>query len=284
MAESKGQAVATGAASGALLGLLVAGPVGALMGGAVGAGATAVVQKSDMMKAVTGVQIPANGMQVQGGCTFFAVDVFLTCGPPHRVMKTFADFEILRSTLQSSGGLALSVAEHPMFGVEWRTSNAPIPCCACCPCFTMNDHEKRSKCESWLNHMVKKGNASWDPSLNSFLELNAYQQQTQPAAYMQQQQMQPAAYQQQQMQQPLMQPVMQVEMQQVPAYAHAVATQPTAPLAAPLAAPPAAPPAAVAGGIVEELKQLAALKQSGVLSDEEFADAKARVLANQPQP
>jgi len=251
-----GNDVATGAASGAFLGLMVAGPLGALGGAAVGAGAAAVVAKSDMMQTVTGVQMPANGMQVQGGCTFFAVDVFVTSGQPYRLMKTLADFEILRSTLQTSGGMALSVAEHPMFGVEWRTGSAPMALCDCCSCFTINDHEQRAKCESWLNNVVKKGNSSWDAPLNSFLELNAYQQQTQQSL---------------QQQQPLMQPVVQEEMQQAPA--HELATQPTAPPAA---------AAGASGGIVEELQKLAALKQSGVLSDEEFAIAKARVLANHP--
>jgi len=148
--------------------------------------------------------------------------------------------------------------------------------CDCCPCFAINDHEQRAKCESWLNNVVKKGNASWDAPLNSFLELNAYQQQTQQTLQMQQPLMQPVVQEKMppqivQMQQPLMQPVVQEEMQQAPA--HELATQPTAPPAA---------AAGASGGIVEELQKLAALKQSGVLSDEEFAIAKARVLANHP--
>merc|ERR1712129_424646 len=106
--------------------------------------------------------------------------------------------------------------------------------CDCCPCFTINDHEQRAKCESWLNNVVKKGNSSWDAPLNSFLELNAYQQPTQQTL---------------QMQQPLMQPVVQekmlpqiLQMQQAPAHE--------------LAPRQAAPPAATAGGIAEELQKL----------------------------
>lgn len=56
------------------------------------------------------------------------------------------------------------------------------------------------------------------------------------------------------------------------------------PQAAPAASAPAAsaPAAPVAGGgddMIARLQQLAALKQSGVLTDEEFAAAKAKLLA-----
>ena len=45
-------------------------------------------------------------------------------------------------------------------------------------------------------------------------------------------------------------------------------------------APPPPPPAAPAEDRVEQLKELAALKEQGVLTDEEFASEKARVLAS----
>lgn len=45
-------------------------------------------------------------------------------------------------------------------------------------------------------------------------------------------------------------------------------------------APPPAPPAAPAEDRVDQLKELAALKEQGVLTDEEFASEKARVLAS----
>lgn len=47
------------------------------------------------------------------------------------------------------------------------------------------------------------------------------------------------------------------------------------------AAPPPAAPAPAAGGgdNVQQLKDLAALKQQGILTDEEFATEKARILA-----
>ena len=44
-------------------------------------------------------------------------------------------------------------------------------------------------------------------------------------------------------------------------------------------APPPAAPAASGDDRVEQLKELAALKDQGVLTDEEFAAEKARVLA-----
>jgi outer membrane murein-binding lipoprotein Lpp len=47
----------------------------------------------------------------------------------------------------------------------------------------------------------------------------------------------------------------------------------------PVAAPVAAPAAAPAGIDMEQLKQLGELHTAGVLSDEEFAAAKAKVLA-----
>jgi hypothetical protein len=45
--------------------------------------------------------------------------------------------------------------------------------------------------------------------------------------------------------------------------------------------PPAAPPqaAAPAESTIDQLKELAELKQQGILTEEEFADQKARILA-----
>ena len=42
--------------------------------------------------------------------------------------------------------------------------------------------------------------------------------------------------------------------------------------------PPAAPPPAPAPDPIEQLKELAALKQEGVLTDDEFAAQKAKIL------
>jgi hypothetical protein len=47
----------------------------------------------------------------------------------------------------------------------------------------------------------------------------------------------------------------------------------------PPAAPAAAPPAGGGADRIEQLKQLGALKEQGVLTDEEFAAEKARILA-----
>jgi hypothetical protein len=44
--------------------------------------------------------------------------------------------------------------------------------------------------------------------------------------------------------------------------------------------PPAAPAAAAAPSLADQLKQLADLKESGVLSDEEFEAAKQKLLAS----
>jgi hypothetical protein len=44
------------------------------------------------------------------------------------------------------------------------------------------------------------------------------------------------------------------------------------------APPPQAPPPAAADDRVEKLKELAALKEQGILTDEEFAAEKARIL------
>lgn len=52
-----------------------------------------------------------------------------------------------------------------------------------------------------------------------------------------------------------------------------------APAAAPMPAPaPAAAPAAPAGDTIQQLKDLADLKAAGILTDEEFAAQKARIL------
>jgi hypothetical protein len=48
--------------------------------------------------------------------------------------------------------------------------------------------------------------------------------------------------------------------------------------AAPAQAPP--PPPAAAPDPIEQLKELAALKQQGILTDEEFAAQKARILGS----
>jgi hypothetical protein len=48
--------------------------------------------------------------------------------------------------------------------------------------------------------------------------------------------------------------------------------------APPAYAPPAAPAAAPASGLTEQIEQLAALHTAGVLSDEEFAAGKAKLL------
>ncbi len=45
-------------------------------------------------------------------------------------------------------------------------------------------------------------------------------------------------------------------------------------------APPAAPPASETGNMIAELKQLGELKDAGVLTDEEFATQKARILGS----
>jgi hypothetical protein len=51
----------------------------------------------------------------------------------------------------------------------------------------------------------------------------------------------------------------------------------------PMAPPPAAAPAAEAGGgqsTIDQLKELGELKQQGILTDEEFAAQKAKLLAS----
>lgn len=50
---------------------------------------------------------------------------------------------------------------------------------------------------------------------------------------------------------------------------------PPAPAPAPV---PAAPPAAAGGDPIEQLERLAALKSQGILTDEEFAAQKAKIL------
>jgi hypothetical protein len=52
-----------------------------------------------------------------------------------------------------------------------------------------------------------------------------------------------------------------------------------APAPAPVAAPAPAPVAAPAPDPIEQLKGLAALKEQGILTDEEFAAQKAKILA-----
>ena len=56
---------------------------------------------------------------------------------------------------------------------------------------------------------------------------------------------------------------------------YAVAPPPAAP---PPAAPPSAPPTAGGAGMTAELERLASLRSQGVLTDDEFAAAKAKLL------
>lgn len=61
----------------------------------------------------------------------------------------------------------------------------------------------------------------------------------------------------------------------------AASAPPPMPAAAPAPPPAAAPaPAAPPADRLDELKKLAELKEMGVLTDEEFAAEKARILAN----
>lgn len=69
------------------------------------------------------------------------------------------------------------------------------------------------------------------------------------------------------------------EAQQQQAQIDAAAQAAAAQYAPPAAAAPAAPAAAPAFDLVAELQKLAALKDAGVLTDDEFAAAKARLLA-----
>jgi hypothetical protein len=59
----------------------------------------------------------------------------------------------------------------------------------------------------------------------------------------------------------------------------AEAEQPAPPAPAPEAAPAAAPAAAAGSDITSQLEQLSQLHNAGVLSDQEFTEAKQKVLA-----
>ena len=54
--------------------------------------------------------------------------------------------------------------------------------------------------------------------------------------------------------------------------------QPPQQAPAPAAPPPAAPPPAASSSMVDQVNQLAALHEQGVLSDDEFAAAKAKLF------
>ena len=75
------------------------------------------------------------------------------------------------------------------------------------------------------------------------------------------------------------------DLEQQQQYAVPAQAPPPAPAYAPPPAPayappaPAPAPAAAPSGIAAQLEQLAALRQQGALTDEEFAAAKARLLA-----
>mmetsp|Transcript_102954 Transcript_102954/g.295214 ORF Transcript_102954/g.295214 Transcript_102954/m.295214 type:complete len:194 (+) Transcript_102954:589-1170(+) len=68
----------------------------------------------------------------------------------------------------------------------------------------------------------------------------------------------------------------------VPVFSPVVTAAAAAPAPAPASAPPAPPPASLSGGSdswVTELERLASLKDRGVLTDKEFNEMKARLLA-----
>ena len=70
----------------------------------------------------------------------------------------------------------------------------------------------------------------------------------------------------------------QIAMEQAAAQAVAQAQAAQAAAPAPAAAPPAPAPAAGGVDLVGELQKLGALKEAGILTDDEFAAAKAKLL------
>jgi hypothetical protein len=56
--------------------------------------------------------------------------------------------------------------------------------------------------------------------------------------------------------------------------------QQAAPAAAPAAAPPAAAPAPGGASVIDQLKELGELKAQGILTEEEFAAQKAKILGS----
>jgi hypothetical protein len=56
-------------------------------------------------------------------------------------------------------------------------------------------------------------------------------------------------------------------------------TQQDAPEQAPAPAAPAPPPPAAGGSMIDQLKELGELKSQGILTEEEFAAQKAKLLA-----
>jgi hypothetical protein len=56
--------------------------------------------------------------------------------------------------------------------------------------------------------------------------------------------------------------------------------QQAAPVAAPAAAPPAAAPASGGASVIDQLKELGELKAQGILTEEEFAAQKAKILGS----
>ena len=89
---------------------------------------------------------------------------------------------------------------------------------------------------------------------------------------------QQAAYEQQQANQAAMES--QAQLAQMQAEMEALKAQQAAPQAPAAAPPPPPPPPPAAGGsdVIGELKKLAEMKQAGLLTDDEFATAKAKLL------
>jgi hypothetical protein len=56
--------------------------------------------------------------------------------------------------------------------------------------------------------------------------------------------------------------------------------EPASPATPPAAAPPPAPAPEAGGSVIDQLKELGELKQQGILTEEEFAAQKAKLLAS----
>lgn len=227
---------------GALGGLFIAGPAGAIVGAGVGAAATAGPTSNEL--ALKGVQFPSGCTQVQGNTTFFAIDVYAQNGKAWRVMKSESEFNSLRSTLKNSGGVGFVMAENQWFGVVYPLTKQ---CLFCEIKVNSSTEDKRYKLEAWLDHFIKKGDPHWDRPLENFLQMKLSDQVPNQPQQPQQMQMQQPHQQQNKREGPLSQPLMQESRTEQ--------------------------------STIEKLKELATLHQTGILTDEEFSSAKAKVLA-----
>lgn len=190
-----------GAVCGAIVGCLIAGPVGAVIGGGVGLAAAsnnnrnrstynrstyvpaalpqpAVIVNSPAGGAVS-VRLPQDAMQWRGGfegsgTLYFSIDVHpQDGGAPWRVQKRYNEFFELNARLHRVGPLHRGA--YALTRVDTLTESNAFPRKHMSACTGAKLAQRRLKLEQWLQRVLSTNYPAWTRPLQDFLETFRYQ-------------------------------------------------------------------------------------------------------------